>query len=941
MRLEALFLLAFALVSSASKQCSPIYVRWPRVKLNVAPAADGAFSLTACRSACTNEEDPLRSGIEQQCSGFNHKQGPNQYTHNCQLFPREKVQHVDGYIEADDRYSYYWKYCINTNRNCGGDYAFTFLSDRYMVESEISRLYFSATLEECLAECLNEKAFLCRSVSFNRTDGGCHLSQQNQLSKPSLIKLNNNPNYRIDYYENNCYNMSDSFHFDYKCEEDGIRVSVKSKFPYSGALYGLYDFFSCRVEPKEETEFGFLFPYPTLSKNCSDSIRYKGNDMVLEVVLSTDGVEPLYFITPDDLTYQARCPIKQAAQPSLDSSPYSDTSVHNDSSSTKSTAEFAASAHALFSMLANNSALVAESQPVVIQKTTTKDTFPLPLLSTTAKPHMSDEKKEDQQKKVASTTTKPSTITSKPVSSSFKATITSTVPVSSTSALSFSSSSTTTTTSKPPTSESTTTTPKPTTKPVTTASVHFSSSKSTSSPSSTMTVASSTTPQPSPTTLSAVLPTSSSSAPLTFSESPASPKNESADSRFSAHLTFPTPNTIHMETSFNKPTTKDIYKLPDLSAIDAAKTTVAVEGSSSTSSSTTTTTVPKPSPTTQSTTTAVPTTTTTKATTTTTTTVATTTTTTPSTTTSTRTTTTEALTTTSTALVLPPTRASPLANDSGDAKPPAPAAAPGHVGSTKEPISFDVYHNGQPVQAVVVGSRITLSFTPYLAIDPKFISITGCQVEPIGSIFEWEKEPLAIVKDACPADHVGLVCPPQRTDYGWRVTVESFRYQTTAQVQYTCLVRICPFAPCPETKCQPVEGCEDQQREDILQSSLKSVFASLSGGRGETSVAQFGTDQGRIGSESSSSASNRPPFGRNFISNFRKQDERSASTAAFGDRRRPQGHQTTRRPELRGGSPLLRPNRQLGLQNGIRQEVKFLHMTTMVTVLNGASTGPF
>lgn len=29
--------------------------------------------------------------------------------------------------------------------------------------------------------------------------------------------------------------------------------------------------------------------------------------MILEVVLSTDGVEPLYFITPEDLTYQARC----------------------------------------------------------------------------------------------------------------------------------------------------------------------------------------------------------------------------------------------------------------------------------------------------------------------------------------------------------------------------------------------------------------------------------------------------------------------------------------------------------------------------------------------------------------------------------------------------------------------------------------------------------
>jgi hypothetical protein len=63
---------------------------------------------------------------------------------------------------------------------------------------------------------------------------------------------------------------------------------------------------------------------------------------------------------------------------------------------------------------------------------------------------------------------------------------------------------------------------------------------------------------------------------------------------------------------------------------------------------------------------------------------------------------------------------------------------------------------------VVVGSRITLAFTPYFAIprlpfnynlpDIHFflaashMSISGCQVEPIGSLYEWEKEPLAIVK---------------------------------------------------------------------------------------------------------------------------------------------------------------------------------------------------
>ena len=133
--------------------------------------------------------------------------------------------------------------------------------------------------------------------------------------------------------------ISDSFKFTSLCEQNGIRVCylhqndfiktkniqirVNSRIPYTGALYGLYDFFSCRIEPKEERQFEYLFPYPQIARNCSDSMRQtvihptiilknqesQGKDIVLEVVLSTDGVEPLYFITADDLTYQARCPL--------------------------------------------------------------------------------------------------------------------------------------------------------------------------------------------------------------------------------------------------------------------------------------------------------------------------------------------------------------------------------------------------------------------------------------------------------------------------------------------------------------------------------------------------------------------------------------------------------------------------------------------------------
>ncbi|VDM96198.1 unnamed protein product [Thelazia callipaeda] len=316
--------------------------------------AEGPYSFQTCKGSCANDEDPVKSSQEIQCSGFNYRQGLSQYSQHCQLYQADQLQHGESFFEADDRYSFYWEYCVQSNKSCSGDYAFTYLSDRYMDLQEVREVISTQTLEDCLTACLDVTNYACRSASYNRTDGDCLLSHHNQLSKPAMIKINNNPNYRIDYYENNCVNsyfqkivdhfiklnnnyglnkndtfnilttiktdssVADSFTFDYNCEDDGIQVKVTSKYPYTGAMYGLYDFFTCRIEPKDETEFEYFFPFPTISGNCSDSMRYKGRDVVLEIVLSTDGVEPLYFITPDDLTYQARCPLKEDKHSSRD-----------------------------------------------------------------------------------------------------------------------------------------------------------------------------------------------------------------------------------------------------------------------------------------------------------------------------------------------------------------------------------------------------------------------------------------------------------------------------------------------------------------------------------------------------------------------------------------------------------------------------------------------
>lgn len=105
-----------------------------------------------------------------------------------------------------------------------------------------------------------------------------------------------------------------------------------------------------------------------------------------------------------------------------------------------------------------------------------------------------------------------------------------------------------------------------------------------------------------------------------------------------------------------------------------------------------------------------------------------------------------------------------------------------------------------------------------------------CKVEPIDSKSIWE-EAVNLTKDGCPADTLGIACPPTHSEFGAKVSVEAFRYQTTALVQYTCVVRICPFAPCPKSNCEEVEGCDSSymhryRRELSLEDIRKALEAN-------------------------------------------------------------------------------------------------------------------
>jgi hypothetical protein len=101
-------------IDASASKCKPIFVRWPRVKLNVPARLNGPFSLGSCRNACSVDENPHKRSVHQQCSAFNHRVGPSDYTNECHIFEENSVRKTDGLIEADDRYSFYWKYCLNS-----------------------------------------------------------------------------------------------------------------------------------------------------------------------------------------------------------------------------------------------------------------------------------------------------------------------------------------------------------------------------------------------------------------------------------------------------------------------------------------------------------------------------------------------------------------------------------------------------------------------------------------------------------------------------------------------------------------------------------------------------------------------------------------------------------------------------------------------------------
>lgn len=68
-------------------------------------------------------------------------------------------------------------------------------------------LIFTATKESCLAACLNERKFVCRSAEYNYITTKCHLSEHDRRSVDEFVELVDAQG--VDYFENLCLKGAD------------------------------------------------------------------------------------------------------------------------------------------------------------------------------------------------------------------------------------------------------------------------------------------------------------------------------------------------------------------------------------------------------------------------------------------------------------------------------------------------------------------------------------------------------------------------------------------------------------------------------------------------------------------------------------------------------------------------------------------------------------
>ncbi|XP_022239988.1 uncharacterized protein LOC106458127 [Limulus polyphemus] len=186
-------------------------------------------SLYECQSWCRLEEDCVAASF----SFVVNPLAPLQDT-VCTLQNKTTSGKPTALPQRSVNTYYLTKVNIRSERVCNRLWTFEKIPNAIIPGMDNAILY-TANKNACLAACLNEERFVCRSVEFNYIKLICHLSEYDRRSPGVVVKLLEQPG--IEYFENFCLRPEEI------CDTEGRSYShLQTDLPQSSLAHfvGLY-----------------------------------------------------------------------------------------------------------------------------------------------------------------------------------------------------------------------------------------------------------------------------------------------------------------------------------------------------------------------------------------------------------------------------------------------------------------------------------------------------------------------------------------------------------------------------------------------------------------------------------------------------------------------------------------------------------------------------
>lgn len=221
------------------------------------------LSLYECQGWCREEPDcqaasfsfvlnPLTPVQETRCLLQNHTEA-----NNPDVAPQRAVN------------TYYMvKLQVRTESVCLRPWAFERVPGKTLRGLD-NVIIYTSTKEACLAACLNEKRFPCRSAEYEYISLSCTLSDSDRRTAPHFVELTNTPG--TDYFENLCLKSSQACKAQRLFTQPRVGVAEDKVAQYAGLHYytdkelQVTSESACRLACEIESEFlcrSFLYLGP-------------------------------------------------------------------------------------------------------------------------------------------------------------------------------------------------------------------------------------------------------------------------------------------------------------------------------------------------------------------------------------------------------------------------------------------------------------------------------------------------------------------------------------------------------------------------------------------------------------------------------------------------------------------------------------------------------